>query len=110
MSPTACAPLQQITKAHDGARILWRYFLTTDDSKAAEGHVREFTAAGDYVRIAYSTDEDDKGEWLCRADLRLVAVLQEHVPITKKPKRKPRRIEGDEWKDGTPPFDFGDDQ
>lgn len=94
--------LSQISRANDGARILWRYFQAADDTRANEGHVREFTKAGDYVRIAPTCFKDDNGEWLRIADLRLVAVLEEHAEVKERPKpqKKPRKhFPGEGWKD-----------
>lgn len=84
----------------DGALILWRYFLSNDDRQANEGHVRQFTPAADFVRIAETTQREDRGTWLRVADLRLVSVLAESAELTDRPKRPRDRIEGDEWKDG----------
>jgi len=91
------APLSpKITRALDGARILWRRFLAGDDFRAMEGHVREFTRDGDYVRIAATAYRDDHGEWMRTADLRVVAVLEEKVEL----KTRRRRKVGELWAEG----------
>lgn len=94
------ATLRQISQAHDGARILWRPFLATEDMTANEAHVREFSPRGDYVRLAKTNFKDDKGVWLRVGDLRLLDVLEAHVELKTRPRPKRDRVEGDEWKDG----------
>lgn len=104
--------VRQISRAHDGARILWRFFQSPNDRFALEGHVREFNPKGDHVKIARTTFKDDRGAWLRVADLMLIDVLEEKVALTERPKperkpRKPRRVEGDEWKDGDETGELG---
>lgn len=98
-----------IDKSIDGARILWRMFLASNDVVAQEGHVREFSPDGEYVRLSATEWDTDCGQWLRASDLRLVAVLADNVPVKTAPKRKYKnyRVEGDEWKDGTDDLDLG---
>lgn len=88
----------RMDKALDGARILWRWFLAAEDREAAEGHVREFTVDGEWVRVAETTFNDDKGRWLRCSDIRVLAVLEEKVAPIARPRAKRRN--GDECADG----------
>jgi hypothetical protein len=94
---------RQVTKANDGARILFRFFQSATDQAAVEAYVREFTPSGDYVRLTRTCYKDDRGSWLRAEDLLLVAVLQEKVELTERPKgekkRKSKPFPGEEWKD-----------
>lgn len=110
--------LRQITRANDGARILFRFFKTANDSFALEATVREFSTDGSYVRLARTAFKTDRGGWLRVADLTLVDVLEPKCELKDRPKpvkkRKGKRVEGDEWKDaddsGELPRDEEDDE
>jgi hypothetical protein len=110
--------LKQITLAQDGARILFRFFKTSNDSFAMEATVREFSKDGAYVRLARTAYKSDRGGWLRVADLLLVDVLEPKCELKDRPQpekkpRKGKREKGDEWKDsdqsGELPLDEGDD-
>jgi hypothetical protein len=94
--------LKQITRGEDGARILFRFFKTSNDSFAMEATVREFSKNLEYVRLARTAYKTDRGGWLRVADLLLVDVLEPKCELKDRPekkKRKGKRVEGDEWKD-----------
>lgn len=95
--------LKQITRAQDGARILLRFFKSSNDSVAIEATVREFSKDGQYVRLARTLYKTDRGAWLRVADLTLIDVLEDKVELKDRPqpekKRRGKRVEGDEWKD-----------
>lgn len=109
--------LKQITRAQDGARILLRFFKSSNDTVAIEATVREFSKDGSYVRLARSAYKTDRGAWIRIADLLLVDVLQDKCELKDRPKpekkpRKGKRVEGDEWKDpeqGDLPMDDEDE-
>lgn len=123
---SAVATTVRLDGALDGARILWRWFLTSDDRKPNEGYVREFSPTGQRVRISRTVEELDYGDWMEVAPLRVVEVLEEqsvqrHLrellaaqkaaaeKAAKKKKRRHDRIEGDEWKDADgEELDLGD--
>lgn len=95
---------KQITRAQDGARILFRFFRTANDSFAMEATVREFSSDASYVRLARTAYKTDRGGWLRVADLILVDVLEPKCQLKDRPesdkkRRKGKRVEGDEWKD-----------
>lgn len=107
--------VKQITRGQDGARILFRFFRTANDSFAMEATVREFSRDGSYVRLAKTAFKQDRGAWLRVADLILIDVLEQNCQLRDRPKpEKKRRVEGDEWKDiggeGGLPDDEGDDE
>jgi hypothetical protein len=111
-------PLKQITRAQDMARILFRFFKTANDSFAMEATVREFSKDGSYVRLARTAYKTDRGAWVRVADLLLVDVLEPKCELKDRPesdkkKRKPKRGEGEGWKDadtGDLPFDDEEDE
>lgn len=63
------------TKALDGARVLFRYFLST--SPAREGHIREFSPCEQHVRISLTNGAFDTGMWFRVSDMRIEAILEE---------------------------------
>lgn len=63
-----------LDRALDGARVLFRHFLS--QRAPVEGWVREFSVAGDYVRISRTQRPGDAGLWHRVYDLRVEAVLE----------------------------------
>ena len=66
-------PLVGVERAMEGARILWRYFLSTQPAR--EGGVREFSADGARVRISKTDGARDAGRWHRCYELVVEAVL-----------------------------------
>ena len=64
-----------LDKARDGARVLYRHFLT--QRPPAEGWVREFSTDGAYVRISPTQRPGDAGTWHRVYDLRCEGVLEQ---------------------------------
>ena len=71
---TLAPKLQGIDRAHDGARVLVRHFLST--VPPVERWVREFDASGKHVRLSKTAEAKDAGTWARVYDLVLVAVLE----------------------------------
>lgn len=69
-SPTP--PFIPLDRSLDGARVLWRHFLSA--RPPLEGWVREFSADARLVRISKTKYED--GTWHRCYDLRVEAVLE----------------------------------
>lgn len=98
-------PVTRISKAIDGARILWKRW-TEANSDAREGYVREFSPSGGQLRISETPASDDLGEWYETANVRCVEVLQEEFDFAavkateEREKRRRPREDGEEWKDG----------
>jgi hypothetical protein len=65
--------LVAVDRSLDGARILWRHFLSTTPAK--EGWVKEFTRDGSRVRIAKTDKPADAGLWHRAYDLVCEGVL-----------------------------------
>lgn len=77
-----------LDKSLDGARILWRYYLST--YPPTEGWVREFSKEDPHVRISRTNSAYDAGKWFRITDLRVEAILDEaKVPALKKEEDRP---------------------
>lgn len=75
----------EFTQALDGARILFRHYLTR--TPAREGWVREFASDGRYVRISRTSKPSDAGLWHEVYNLRCEGVLEPgKAPATKEPR------------------------
>ena len=71
---STATPVIEFTRALDGARILYRHFLSR--RPPVEGWVREFAPTGQMVRISRSNRAKDAGTWHRVYDLRCEAVLE----------------------------------
>lgn len=87
---SAVAQAIDFTRALDGARILYRHFLTR--RPPVEGWVREFSPSGQMVRISKTNRPKDAGLWFRVYDLRCEAILE--------PGRAPETREDDEDEGG----------
>jgi len=63
-----------IDKGLDGARVLFRHFLSTRAPR--EGWVREFSKDATHVRISRTNSPTDAGNWWRVYDLRVEAILE----------------------------------
>lgn len=88
--PTVPSPFVEFNQALDGARILYRHYLTR--MPPHEGWVREFTTSGEFVRISNTQKVTDAGLWHRVYDLRCEGVLEPgRAPALREPKKTPRR-------------------
>lgn len=60
-------------KALDGARVLYRHFLST--AAPLDGWVREFSVDGEHVRISKTNKATDAGTWHRVYTMRIEGVL-----------------------------------
>lgn len=109
--------IRMISREHDGARILFRFFKAANDSFAFEATVREWSSDGKFVRLARTLYKTDRGAWLRVSDLVLLDVLEPQCTLRDRPesekkkkrKGKGERVEGDEWKDADGGFEEDDE-
>lgn len=75
-----------LDRALDGARVLWRHFLT--QRPPVEGWIREFNPDETLVRISATPRATDAGTWHRVYDLRIEAVLEPgRAPALREPSK-----------------------
>lgn len=73
MNPAA-PKLIELNRAHDGARILYRHYLSANPPR--DGFVREFSKNSELVRISRTLSIYDAGDWHRVCHLRIEDILE----------------------------------